>query len=223
MRSNYRSAVMLGLAAATRSVHLRAMPLCAAAMLAFLLSLRGADAADPARTWIVGATVISPERQDAGRVLHVLVEGDRIAAVTDALPRDAAQAASMIHAQGRFLIPGLIDSHVHLASIPGLMRDQQPELAAAYLKQVPRSYLRYGYTTLINVNVPDRKALEDMRAAPEHPDIYDCAGGLPVPNVYPSRFAPPAYRLIAHPNTLFDPAHPEYFPPSLDRTAHSPP
>ena len=98
----------------------RAMPLWAAATLAFLLSLRGADAADPARMWIVGATVISPEQQDAGRVLNVLVEGNRIAAVTDALPRDAAQAASMMHAEGRFLIPGLIDSHVHLASIPGL-------------------------------------------------------------------------------------------------------
>jgi len=205
-----------------RSDYLRATPLWAAATFAFLLSLRGADAADPARMWIVGATVISPERHDAGRVLNVLVEGDRIAAVTDALPRDAAQTASIMHAEGRFLIPGLIDSHVHLAGIPGLMRDQQPELAAAYLRQVPRSYLRYGYTTLINVNVPDRKALEDMRAAPEHPDIYHCGGGLPVPNGYPTSFAPPAYRLIVFPNTLFDPAHPEDFPDSLDRTEHSP-
>jgi imidazolonepropionase-like amidohydrolase len=205
-----------------RPNYLRATPLWAAATFAFLLSLDGADAADPARMWIVGATVISPERQDAGRVRNVLIEGDRIAAVTDALPTDAAQAASMIHAEGRFLIPGLIDSHVHLASIPGLMRDQQPELEAAYLKQVPRSYLRYGYATLIDVIVFDRKVLEDMRAAPEHPDIYDCGGALPVPNGYPSNFAPPAYRLIAYPNTLFDPAHPENFPDSLDRTEHSP-
>ena len=69
--------------------NLRATPLCAAP-LAFLLSLHGPAAADPPRIWIVGATVISPERQDTGRVLNVLIEGDRIAAVTDALPGDAA-------------------------------------------------------------------------------------------------------------------------------------
>ena len=201
--------------------NLRATPLCAAP-LAFLLSLHGPSAVDPPRIWIVGATVISPERQDTGRVLNVLIEGDRIAAVTDALPGDAAQSGSIIRAEGRFLIPGLIDSHVHLESIPGLMRDQQPELAAAYLRQVPRSYLRYGYTTLINVNVPDPKALEAMRDAPEHPDIYDCGGGLPVPNGYPSSFVPPAYRPLVYPNTLFDPAHPELFPDSLDRAEHSP-
>jgi len=171
--------------------------------------------------WIVGATVISPERQDAGRVLNVLVEGDRIAAVTDALPRDDGQAASMMHAEGRFLMPGLIDSHVHLLEIPGGVRERQPELAATYLRQVPRSYLRYGYTTLIDVNIPSRQALEDMRAAPEHPDIYDC-GSLPVPNGYPMSFVPPAYRLRAFPNTLFDPAHPEDFPDSLDHKEHSP-
>jgi imidazolonepropionase-like amidohydrolase len=207
---------------ATTRACLRATRLCAAATLAVLLYLRAAAAADPARLWIVGATVISPERQDAGRVRNVLVEGDRIAALTDALPSDAAQAASVMHAEGRFLIPGLIDSHVHLAEIPGLMRGQQPELAAAYLRQVPRSYLRYGYTTLIDVMVAEPRVLEDMRAAPEHPDIYDCGGGLPVPNGYPSNFAPPAYRLIVYPNTLFDPAHPEDFPQSLDRTEHSP-
>jgi Amidohydrolase family len=209
------------LAISTRGANLRATPLCAAATLAFLLSFHRPAAADPARMWIVGATVISPEQQDIGRRLNVLIEGDRIAAVIDALPGDA-QSASVIHAEGGFLIPGLIDSHVHLASIPGLILGQQPELAAAYLRQVPRSYLRYGYTTVINVNVTDRKALDDMRAAPEHPDIYDCGGGLPVPNGYPSSFAPPAYRSIAYPNTLFDPAHPNVFPDSLERTEHSP-
>jgi imidazolonepropionase-like amidohydrolase len=206
----------------TPGANLRAAPHCAAVTLVFLLSFYGPVAADPARTWIVGATVISPEQQDIGHRLNVLVEGDRIAAVTDALPGDAAQSAIIVHAEGRFLIPGLIDSHVHLSSIPGLTFGQQPELAAAYLKQVPRSYLRYGYTTVIDVNVTDRRALEDMRAAPEHPDIYDCGGGLPVPDGYPSSFAPPAYRSIAYPNTLFDRAHPEAFPDSLDRAEHSP-
>ena len=69
--------------------------------------------------WIVGATVISPEQQDIGRRLNVLIERDRIAAVIDALPGNG-QSASIIHAEEGFPIPGLIDSHVHLASTPGL-------------------------------------------------------------------------------------------------------
>ena len=48
-----------------------------------------------------------------------------------------------------------------------------------------------------------------MRAAPAHPDIYDCGGALPVPNGYPSAFAPVEYRFALFPNTLYDPSHPE--------------
>src|ERR1700741_4401247 len=81
--------------------------------------------AQPLRTWIVGATVISPERQDSGRVENVLVVGDRIEAVTAVLPADAAGAATLVHAEGKFLIPGLMDSHVHLASIPAITYPMQ--------------------------------------------------------------------------------------------------
>ena len=56
--------------------------------------------AAPARTWIVGATVLSPERQDAGQVLHVRLDGDRIAAVTATLPAEAGQDATLVHAEG---------------------------------------------------------------------------------------------------------------------------
>ena len=56
------------------------------ALLALLGVFRDNASAAPARTWVLGATVISPEREDAGQVLHVLIEGDRIAAVTGTLP-----------------------------------------------------------------------------------------------------------------------------------------
>jgi hypothetical protein len=98
--------------------------------------------ADPAKTWIVGATVISPERPDSGQVLQVLIDGDRIAAVTPTVPADIPGAA-VVHAEGRYLIPGLMDSHVHLTGIPAIsypMRAQRPHLVEAYLRQVPRRY-----------------------------------------------------------------------------------
>src|SRR5262245_23495605 len=126
---------------------------------------------------------------------------------------------------GQYLIPGLIDSHVHLASIPAIsfpMQARHPDLVDAYRKQVPRSYLRYGYTTLVDLIITDPKPIQAMRGAPAHPDIYDCGGALPVPNGYPSSFAPAEYRFALFPNTLYDPVHPEAFPAQEDRKTHSP-
>ena len=185
----------------------------------------GIAATTPARTWIVGATVISPERQDAGRVLNVLIEGDRIAAVTATLPADAGQNATIVNAQGKYLIPGLMDSHVHLASIPALsypMQARHRDLVDAYRRQAPRSFLRYGYTTLVDLIITDPKPIQAMRAATAHPDIYDCGGALPVPNGYPASFAPVERRFGLFPNTLYDPIHPEAFPGQADPRAHSP-
>jgi len=180
--------------------------------------------ADPAKTWIVGATVISPERPDSGQVLQILIDGDRIAAVTPTVPADLSGAA-VVHAEGQYLIPGLMDSHVHLTSIPAIpypMRAQHPDLVEAYLRQVPRSFLRYGYTTVVDLIVTDPRPLQVMREAPAHPDIYDCGGALPVPNGYPSQNAPTEYRFRIFPNTVIDPAHTENFPASEDPAAHTP-
>ena len=188
--------------------------------LSLLTSIASADAA---KTWIVGATVISPERPDSGRVLQVLIDGDRISAVTPTLPADIAGAA-VVHAEGQYLIPGLMDSHVHLTGIPAIpyrMRAQHPDLVEAYLRQVPRSFLRYGYTTVVDLIVTDPRPLQAMREAPAHPDIYDCGGALPVPNGYPTQNAPAEYRFRIFPNTVIDPTHTENFPASEDPTAHT--
>jgi imidazolonepropionase-like amidohydrolase len=190
-----------------------------------MLSLStAAISADPAKTWIVGATVISPERPDSGQVLQVLIDGDRIAAVTPTLPVDMTGAA-VVPAEGQYLIPGLMDSHVHLTSVPAIphpMRAQHPDLVEAYLRQVPRSFLRYGYTTVVDLIVTDPRLLQAMREVPAHPDIYDCGGALPVPNGYPSQNAPAEYRFRIFPNTVIDPARTENFPASEDPTAHTP-
>src|SRR5678809_938308 len=62
-----------------------------------------------------------------------------------------------------------------------------------------------------------RDRIQAMRAAPAHPDIYDCGGALPVPNGYPTQFAPPELRMALFPNTLFDPIHLRGEPLRVDR------
>jgi imidazolonepropionase-like amidohydrolase len=180
---------------------------CAAALaLAQLLAHGTAMAAEP-RTWIVGATVISAERADDGRKLNVLIEGDRIAAVVDELPPKAAQDAVMVDAAGAYLIPGLIDSHVHLQTVPGLsplMEFRHPFLVRDYRAQLPRSFLRYGYTTVIDLVPTSRGVLDAFVAAPAHPDLYHC-GALPVADGYPSHYAPSLVRSRVFPNFVVDP------------------
>jgi predicted amidohydrolase YtcJ len=95
-----------------------------------------------------------------------------------------------------YLMPGLIDSHVHLASVPGFtppMTFEQPLLTRDYRAQLPRSYLRYGYTTVLDLIPVERDVLEEFAAAPAHPDLYHC-GALPVHGGYPSQHVPDALR-----------------------------
>ncbi len=170
---------------------------------------RPAQAAEPARTWIVGATVLSPERGDEGQRLNVLIEGERIAAVTATLPADAARTAQIVEAGGQVLIPGLIDSHVHLASVPGfnpVMPFTHPRITRDYRAQMPRSYLRYGYTTVIDLVPTSRDVLDDFLAAPAHPDLLHC-GALPLWGGYPSHYAPWLLRGWVFPNAV-EPSEP---------------
>jgi hypothetical protein len=58
-------------------------------------------------------------------------------------------------------------------------------MLADYYKQLPRSYLYFGYTSLIDLAVVKREVLDDFRRAPLHSDLYDCGPSLPVANSYP--------------------------------------
>src|SRR5689334_4969079 len=69
--------------------------------------------------WIRDVTVISAERGAPLPHAHVLVRDGRIAWV-DTRPPPAAAEATAIDGSGRYLVPGLIDAHVHLAEIPGV-------------------------------------------------------------------------------------------------------
>lgn len=163
-----------------------------------------AQATPPARTWIVGATVLSPERGDDGQPLQVLIEGERIAALTATLPANAAQTAQIVDARGQVLIPGLIDAHVHLASVPGfspVMPFTHPFITRDYRAQMPRSFLRYGYTTVVDLVPTSREVLEDFTAAPAHPDLLHC-GALPLWGGYPSHHAPSLVRRMVFPNAV---------------------
>jgi circadian clock protein KaiB len=101
----------------------------------------------PDRTWITDVRIISPEKLDHIEKGSVLIENGRIVRVERKTGAKKPAGATVVSGEGQFLIPGLIDSHVHLASIPGIRpevnfgpAEAKPTWIKEYFKQLPRSY-----------------------------------------------------------------------------------
>jgi imidazolonepropionase-like amidohydrolase len=80
----------------------------------------------------------------------IVIEGERFAAVTQE-PLEVHDAARVIDAGGRAVLPGLIDAHVHVVAtshdLAGLAL-QPASLVAAESAQLMAAMLRRGYTTV---------------------------------------------------------------------------
>jgi imidazolonepropionase-like amidohydrolase len=179
----------------------------------------------PDKVWITDVVIVSPENLDHIGKGSVLIEGDRIARVERNQKAKPPAGATVVSGNGQYLIPGLIDSHVHLASVPGMSFDQsdgKQKMVQEYFKQLPRSYLYFGYTTLVDLAVLRPQVLEDFRQSPLHPDLYDCGGSLPFANGYPMSFAPPAVRFKTFPNFIYDPKRAGRIPPEYKAEDHTP-
>ena len=193
-------------------------------LLAVSVSVHSAPKQAADRIWISDVTIVSPENLDRIERGSVLIENGRIARLERRAGAKAPPGAKVVSARGLFLIPGLVDSHVHLASVPGADdgHEPPPDAIREYFEQLPRSYLYFGYTTLVDLAVIDRSALDNFRHAPMHPDLYDCGPSLPVANGYPMAFAPFNVRFQMFPNWLLDPQHPSNLPSGYDANQHTP-
>ena len=162
-----------------QSIVLIAIASCASAVPAF--------AREPAKSLaIVGATVVYPER-DAGATLAdatVVIAGDRIVAVGPRATTRVPAGAEEIDGKGKWLIPGMIDGHVHFFQSGNLYT--RPDAAdfnavVPYAKEVARNkarlpvtfktWLASGVTAVIDVGGPFwnfdvRDAADKSDAAP---------------------------------------------------------
>ena len=133
-------------------------------------------------------TIVSSERSAPVRETSVRIKDDRIVAIGPSVrSRDGSAQAEIIDGTGLYLTPGLIDSHVHTSDLPGIGDPQAHEhadIARAVREQVPRSYLFFGYTTLVDL-IATREQVTAWNAHGVHPDLYFC-GGASIPGGYPS-------------------------------------
>lgn len=188
----------------------------ATVLLAFLWSEPSSGQDDSSGELVIrDVTVISPERAMPLEGAYVRIRQGRIEDVS----AEPLVADEEIDGSNMYLIPGLIDGHVHLADILG----QPPmDLIPAYEAQLPRSYLYFGYTTLVDLHVVDRQFLDRFEQSPIHPDLYDCDAALVLANGYPMVFAPPEDRFRNVRNFLYDVRQADAIPGEFDPEDYSP-
>ena len=164
---------------------------------------------------IQNVTLISPERPAPQRHTDVLIENGRIAKIGTRLV--AGPNSQLLDATGRYLIPGLIDSHVHVghsAALDDDAIDAHPELWDAYRGQVPRAFLAFGFTSVVDLDLKPRDKAW-FAAAALHPHLYSCGPGIKVAGGYMAlKVSVPAS--VGFPNLVFEPKEAQDWPNSLN-------
>ena len=131
-------------------------------------ALADAPATPPAPKEVVylGATLIDASTGARRPNMAIVTHGERISALTPASDFHATAGQEVVKVQGRFIIPGLINTHVHLAT------RADPPVARAYLRRE-----LYSGVTAVRDMAGDVRLLSELKreaAAGEivAPDIY---------------------------------------------------
>lgn len=117
--------------------------------------------------------------------LNVLIAQGRI----QSIGTQAFKADRIIDGTGQYLIPGLIDSHVHLTGVPGIPAELENTVVYQQaLAQIPKSYLYAGFTTLLDL-ASTKAFIDGWNSQPLAPKAHFCAPA-PIPKGYPMVLIP---------------------------------
>jgi len=125
--------------------------------------------------------------------------------------------------EGGFLLPGLIDSHVHLGQVPGIhLRDQERKKRLINVWQTwePSAYLRYGFTSLIDLGEFNHDYVRKFYPMDAAPRVFGVGRTVRQLDGYGHNFftKPEAYGAL--PNYLIN--HDQALPENVDRRDHEP-
>lgn len=174
--------------------------------------------------FIKQAQIIQPEQAQASQPQDVLIRDGKIVAIGKHLDTMRRKSDRQIDARGQFLMPGLIDTHVHLDGVPGYA-GKRPEDATMLKEarlQMPRSYAYFGFTTVLDLT-GDPGFIADWNAQPAGPQAYFCAP-VTIPNGYPASWMDKdlQFQVEGTKYMLFDPAQPTVYPANFKPEAHTP-
>lgn len=162
--------------------------------------------------------IVSPGKPVSG-VVDVLLEGETIRAIGHL---DRSRVDQVIEGKGRFLTPGLIDAHVHLQGVPGESPMMPQAVREEALNQIPRSYLYFGFTTVLDLFGVD-SLIDGWNKQPLAPTAYHCVG-VPVLGGYPLAWISPDDLLhaLAAQYYLHDPNQPGLMKSIANSDGHKP-
>ncbi|MAB69198.1 MAG: amidohydrolase [Oceanicaulis sp.] len=133
---------------------------------------------------IRNVTIASPERDAVLADQSVRIRDGRIVEISEQLLEPQGEEM-LLDGQGRYLAPGLTDSHHHVSFVPGMgaaglpPANEHPALVAAYMAQQPRSLLYHGVTQVLDP--APLTGWEIFTDQPHHPDLLRC-GEVPGPH-----------------------------------------
>jgi predicted amidohydrolase YtcJ len=144
-----------------------------------LLSMGSVLVAQPADL-VVKNAVIYTVATTPSTASAIAVQGDKILAVGSNVDSHVGPKTRVIDAKGAAIVPGLIDSHVHMAGLGNLLLtfdlrfDKSPESIAAKIRQAASTKLKGEWIqgrawddTNWGGKLPDASVLD--KAAPDHP------------------------------------------------------
>jgi hypothetical protein len=168
--------------------------------------------------------IVSPERVSPMGDATIYVHDERITSIIRSRPSRITLSTEanveVIDGKGLHLSPGLIDSHVRTRGAMGPAQERaNPEIARAARSQVPRSYLYFGFTTLIDL-IYTPEAIANWNAHDVHPDIYFC-GGAAIVDGYPMNFEPKPERYQDYPYLVVQRGEESAAPEGLAPAVHT--
>ncbi|MFT7458561.1 MAG: imidazolonepropionase-like amidohydrolase [Planctomycetota bacterium] len=138
---------------------------------------------------LVGGTLIDGLGGTPVENAVVLVEGNKITAVGSASLTNIPTSARLINVAGLTILPGLVDSHMHIGGSGAGSADPR-EFTATAMENSLLSYLKFGVTSVYDMAA--HPGLNDMKAALDAGDIigprlYGNGFGITAPGSHPIR------------------------------------
>ena len=97
---------------------------------------------------LVNGRVVDGTGRPAQDSATILIEGPVIAAVGPTEAISLPEGCKVIDIQGKTVLPGLMDGHVHVTSMPGLLDANGKIEAQLRASEILREYLHWGTTTV---------------------------------------------------------------------------
>lgn len=121
---------------------------------------------------------------------HVIINNNLIEAVEAGIYKNETNTIKIIDCQKKYLLPGFIDSHTHTQSIPGMTIEQEKNeenknIIKNYKQQMPKSYLYFGYTTILDLSLGDKNIQTAFNKGTDHPQLLISGGPIAEKEGYP--------------------------------------